>query len=64
MGLLVALNRDHGITVLMVTHEPDMAAYAQRLVRFVDGSIASDTPNPHRVTAAPVAAADVVVETI
>ena len=36
----------------------------RRLVRFVDGSIASDTPNPHRVTAAPVAAADVVVETI
>ena len=64
MGLLVALNRDHGITVLMVTHEPDMAAYAQRLVRFVDGSIASDTPNPHRVTAAPVDAADVVAETI
>ncbi len=28
MGLLLALNRDHGITVLMVTHEPDMAAYA------------------------------------
>ena len=64
MGLLVALNRDHGITVLMVTHEPDMAAYAQRLVRFVDGRIASDAPNPHRVTAAPVDAADVVAETI
>jgi len=47
MDLLVALNRDHGITVLMVTHEPDMAAYAQRLVHFVDGHIASDTPNTH-----------------
>jgi ABC-type lipoprotein export system ATPase subunit len=32
MGLLLALNRDHGITVLMVTHEPDMAAYARRMV--------------------------------
>ena len=45
MDLLVALNREHGITVLMVTHEPDMAAYAQRLVHFVDGHIASDEPN-------------------
>ena len=46
MGLLLALNREHGITVLMVTHEPDMAAYAQRVVRFVDGCIASDQPQP------------------
>ena len=47
MDLLVGLNRDHGISVLMVTHEPDMAAYAHRLVHFVDGRIASDGPNPH-----------------
>jgi len=53
MGLLMALNRDHGITVLMVTHEPDMAAYAKRMVMFVDGSIAKDEINPHPVTAAP-----------
>ena len=53
MGLLVALNRDHGITVLMVTHEPDMAAYAHRMVHFVDGSIASDVTNEHPETAAP-----------
>ena len=38
MELLLALNRDHGITVLMVTHEPDMAAYARRIVHFVDGA--------------------------
>jgi putative ABC transport system ATP-binding protein len=56
MGLLVALNRDHGITVLMVTHEPDMAAYAHRLVHFLDGRIASDGANPHRVVAAPALA--------
>jgi energy-coupling factor transporter ATP-binding protein EcfA2 len=37
MDLLWRLNRDQGITVLMVTHEPDMAAYARRIVRFVDG---------------------------
>jgi putative ABC transport system ATP-binding protein len=49
MTLLQRLNQDHGITVLMVTHEPDMAAYAQRLVRFVDGHLAHDAPNPHPV---------------
>ncbi|MBK6471654.1 MAG: ABC transporter ATP-binding protein [Betaproteobacteria bacterium] len=42
MELLAALNRDRGITVLMVTHEPDMAAYARRVVHFVDGLIDSD----------------------
>ncbi|MBX3635797.1 MAG: ABC transporter ATP-binding protein [Rubrivivax sp.] len=42
MELLAALNRERGITVLMVTHEPDMAAYARRTVRFVDGLIESD----------------------
>jgi putative ABC transport system ATP-binding protein len=43
MELLAALNRERGITVLMVTHEPDMAQYARRVVRFVDGRIAEDT---------------------
>ena len=42
MELISGLNRDRGITVLMVTHEPDMAAYARRVVRFVDGRVASD----------------------
>jgi len=45
MALLAALNRDKGITVLMVTHEPDMAAYASRVLRFVDGRVAGDTRN-------------------
>jgi len=45
MALLVALNKDHGITVLMVTHEHDMAAYAHRIVTFVDGKIAKDVVN-------------------
>ena len=49
MELLWGLNVDHGITVLMVTHEPDMAAYARRIVRFVDGVVASDERNPHPV---------------
>lgn len=42
MELLLHLNTDNGITILMVTHEPDMAAYAQRVVHFVDGLVASD----------------------
>ena len=45
MDLITALNRDRGITVLMVTHEPDMAAYAKRIVRFVDGRVESDQRN-------------------
>ncbi len=55
MGLLMALNKEHGITVLMVTHEPDMAAYARRLVHFVDGVIAVDDLNAHPATGAPAA---------
>jgi len=41
MDLLVALNRE-GITIVMVTHEEDMAAFASRLVVFVDGHLARD----------------------
>jgi putative ABC transport system ATP-binding protein len=41
MDLLVALNRE-GITIVMVTHEEDMAAFASRLVVFVDGRLARD----------------------
>jgi putative ABC transport system ATP-binding protein len=43
MALIQRLNRQQGITVLMVTHENDIAAYAQRTVRFVDGRIAKET---------------------
>jgi len=45
MELLVAMNRERGITVLMVTHEQEMAAYAKRIVHFVDGRIATDHRN-------------------
>jgi putative ABC transport system ATP-binding protein len=45
MDLISAFNRDHGITVLMVTHEPDMAAHARRTIRFVDGRVERDHPN-------------------
>jgi putative ABC transport system ATP-binding protein len=46
MDLLTSLNRDHGITIIMVTHEADMAAYAKRTVHFRDGLI--DTDRSHR----------------
>lgn len=49
MELLSRLNQDHGITIMMVTHEPDMALYAKRIVRFVDGLLDTDTINPHPV---------------
>ena len=51
MELIARLNRERGITVIMVTHEPDMAAYARRVVRFVDGVVESDRLNPERAGA-------------
>ncbi len=42
MDLITRLNRENGITVIMVTHEEDIAAYANRLLRFVDGHLVSD----------------------
>jgi putative ABC transport system ATP-binding protein len=48
MGLLRTLNRDRGITILLVTHEADMATYASRIVHFVDGLVDSDHRNGGR----------------
>jgi putative ABC transport system ATP-binding protein len=42
MELFVRLNRESEITILIVTHEPDIAAYSRRVVRFIDGKILSD----------------------
>ena len=42
MNLLTAFNRDQGITVVMVTHEAEMAMYAKRVVHFKDGLISAD----------------------
>jgi len=49
MGLLRQLNADGGITVVLVTHDPDIAAHARRLVHLVDGQVAEDGPLPRRV---------------
>ncbi|XCN73629.1 MAG: ABC transporter ATP-binding protein [Candidatus Electrothrix aestuarii] len=42
MELLVGLNQENGITIVMVTHEPEMAEYTKRIVRFVDGQVATE----------------------
>jgi putative ABC transport system ATP-binding protein len=42
MKLLQRLNREQGLTILMVTHEPDMAAYCTRQIIFSDGRILDD----------------------
>lgn len=45
MEILTGLNRENGITVVMITHEPDMAIYAGRQVHFKDGLVESDRRN-------------------
>ena len=51
MKLLQTLNREDGITIVMVTHEDDVAAYARRLIIFADGRIRSDSTMSERATA-------------
>ncbi|MGO7633232.1 ABC transporter ATP-binding protein [Rhizobium leguminosarum] len=48
MDLMTRLNREQGITIIMVTHEPDIAAYAQRLLRFVDGKLETEVEHRRR----------------
>lgn len=45
MSLLSALNKDIGITIVMVTHEQEAADYAERIIHFRDGKIEKDMPN-------------------
>ena len=45
MKLFKKINEEDGITILLVTHEPDVAAYAKRIVHFRDGMITSDEMN-------------------
>ncbi len=48
MDLLRRLNRDEGLTIVMVTHDPVMAAYADRIVHVVDGLISRIEVNNHK----------------
>ena len=45
MGFLQKLNRDQSITLVMVTHEHDIAAYASRIIHMKDGRVISDEIN-------------------
>ena len=42
MDILTALNREEGITIILVTHEPDLATYASRELIMKDGQIVQD----------------------
>jgi putative ABC transport system ATP-binding protein len=53
MELLTSFNRERGITVVMVTHEPDMAEYAQRRVTFRDGLIQNEESGPESAEGGP-----------
>jgi putative ABC transport system ATP-binding protein len=46
MAIFQRLNRDPGITVVMITHEPSIAAFARRRIVFKDGVVVSDELNP------------------
>jgi putative ABC transport system ATP-binding protein len=54
MGILEALNRDEGITIILVTHEMDLAAYAARQIVIQDGQIVSDCQTKAQVRSNPV----------
>jgi putative ABC transport system ATP-binding protein len=51
MGLLQALNAQQGITIVVITHEPDIAQYAERIIVFKDGQVVEDRPVRHRAFA-------------
>src|SRR5215831_2036038 len=53
MNMLTRLNAERGITIVLVTHEADVAAYARRLIVFRDGRIEVDRPNEPRPAPAP-----------
>lgn len=42
MNVLTEINREQGVSIVLVTHEPDIAAHAKRQVRFLDGKLVSD----------------------
>ena len=50
MTLFTELNREMGVTILLVTHEHDIAQYANRLIRFKDGHVIHDGPVVHEGT--------------
>lgn len=55
MKIFQHLNRDRGITILLITHSDEIASYADRIVRFRDGRVVSDQPVVHAASLAPQA---------
>ncbi len=53
METLTRLNREQGVTIVVVTHEADIAAYADRVLTMRDGQVISDKRNPKPVKVAP-----------
>jgi putative ABC transport system ATP-binding protein len=53
MDIFQRLNTERGITVLLITHEHDIAEYASRTIAFLDGQIVADNDNPSRRLAGP-----------
>ena len=51
MAIFQRLNRQQGITVILVTHEPDVARFARRIIRFKDGAIVRDEKVSHPLDA-------------
>jgi putative ABC transport system ATP-binding protein len=50
MGIFQKLNRERGITILLITHEPDIAEYSSRIIGFRDGRVLRDEPvKAHRL---------------
>ena len=58
MQTLTQLNREEGVTIVLVTHEPDIAAYADRTVTMRDGRILTDERKKSAIPAMPMAATD------
>jgi putative ABC transport system ATP-binding protein len=52
MALFQKLNRERGLTIVLVTHEPDIATFMKRALVFKDGVLISDQPNPQPMDAA------------
>jgi ABC-type phosphate/phosphonate transport system ATPase subunit len=54
MEMLVRLNKERGMTIVLVTHELEVAAYTHRVVQLRDGRVVSDAP-PQQAAAPPPA---------